>query len=95
MSPTEVLGFVREHRDPLLALALLVGFGGGMAGLGGPISARHGWAYGVHTRFLVAFALDGNAALPKEPPPTVPVPLRAEFAVDPALAGTGALVYGR
>lgn len=76
-------------------VALLVGYGGGMAGLGGPISARHGWAYGVHRRYLVAFALDGKASLPKEPPPTVPTPITADFTVDPALARAGAQAYGR
>ena len=31
-------------------VAILVGFGGGMAGLGGPLSAAHGWAYGRQRR---------------------------------------------
>ena len=50
-------------------LAILVGFGGGLAGLGGPLSASHGWAYGRQTRYLAAFALDGTATLPSQPPP--------------------------
>jgi quinohemoprotein ethanol dehydrogenase len=75
-------------------VALLVGWGGAMAGLGGPISSMHGWAYGVHTRLLVAFALDGKAALPKQPPPTFPAPLKAEFAVDATLVPAGAALFG-
>ena len=76
-------------------VAILVGWGGAMAGVGGPISAAHGWAYGVHKRFLVAFALDGKAALPVQPPPTFATPLKADFTVDPALAQSGAEVYAR
>jgi quinohemoprotein ethanol dehydrogenase len=75
-------------------VALLVGFGGGLAGLGGPLAAAHGWAYGRQTRYLVAFALDGAAALPTQPPPGAPSPLKAAFAVDPALADAGAAIYG-
>jgi quinohemoprotein ethanol dehydrogenase len=76
-------------------VAILVGFGGGMAGLGGPLSAAHGWAYGRQRRMLVAFALDGNATLPSQPPPAAVTPLRAAFAVDDTLANAGAAAYGR
>jgi quinohemoprotein ethanol dehydrogenase len=76
-------------------VAILVGFGGGMAGLGGPLSAAHGWAYGRQRRVLVAFALDGTATLPPQPPPAAATPLKAAFAVDDALANAGAAVYGR
>ena len=75
-------------------VALLVGWGGAMAGLGGPVQVAHGWAYGVHTRTLVAFSLDGSATLPSQPPPTVPTPIEADFDVDPALAAVGAQLYG-
>ncbi|MBM3806777.1 MAG: PQQ-dependent dehydrogenase, methanol/ethanol family [Acidimicrobiia bacterium] len=75
-------------------VALLVGWGGAMAGLGGPVSSMHGWAYGVHKRMLVALALDGKAALPAQPPPTFPAPLQAEFTVDPKLVQAGAALYG-
>ncbi len=75
-------------------VALLVGWGGAMAGLGGGASASYGWAYGTHTRMLVAFALDGAATLPVQPPPSVPEPVRADFAVDPALSAQGAAVFG-
>ena len=42
-------------------VALLVGWGGGASGLGGDTQVQNGWAYGVHTRRLVAFSLDGRA----------------------------------
>jgi quinohemoprotein ethanol dehydrogenase len=45
-------------------VALLVRFGGGLAGVGGPLAASHGWAYGRQRRYLVSFALDGAAMLP-------------------------------
>ncbi|MGH9222181.1 MAG: PQQ-dependent dehydrogenase, methanol/ethanol family, partial [Vicinamibacterales bacterium] len=76
-------------------VAILVGWGGAMAGVGGPISAAHGWSYGVHKRYLVAFALDGKAALPVQPPPAFATPVKADFTVDPALAQSGAEVYAR
>ena len=75
-------------------VAILVGFGGGMAGLGGPLSAAHGWAYGRQQRSLVAFALDGTATLPAQPPPGSPPPLKTAFAVDAAQATAGAAVFG-
>jgi quinohemoprotein ethanol dehydrogenase len=75
-------------------VALLVGWGGAMAGLGGPISSTHGWAYGVHKRFLVAFSLDGKATLPVQPPPTFATPLKADFTVDPKLVQAGAVLFG-
>ena len=76
-------------------VAILVGWGGAMAGLGGSLSAANGWAYGVHTRYLVAFSLDGKAALPVQPPPTFATPLKADFTVDPAQAQVGAELYAR
>jgi quinohemoprotein ethanol dehydrogenase len=75
-------------------VAILVGWGGALAGLGGPVSAVHGWAYGVHKRYLVAFALDGKATLPQQPPPTFATPLQADFKIDSALAAAGARLYG-
>jgi quinohemoprotein ethanol dehydrogenase len=76
-------------------VAILVGWGGAMAGVGGPISAMHGWAYGVHKRYLVAFSLDGKAALPVQPPPTFATPLKADFTVNPSLVQAGAVSYAR
>jgi quinohemoprotein ethanol dehydrogenase len=75
-------------------VALLVGYGGGMAGLGGPLSAAHGWAYGRQRRALVAFALDGTATLPAQPPPASATPLKANFPIDDTLANAGAAIYG-
>ena len=76
-------------------VAILVGWGGAMAGVGGQISAMQGWAYGVHKRYLVAFALDGTASLPAQPPPTFATPLKADFIVNPSLAQAGAASYAR
>jgi quinohemoprotein ethanol dehydrogenase len=75
-------------------VAILVGWGGALAGLGGPLSAAHGWAYGVHKRYLVAFALDGKAKLPPQPPPSFATPIKADFTADPALSQVGAMLYG-
>ena len=75
-------------------VALLVGWGGSMAALGGANGAALGWAYGVHTRRLVAFSLDGRMTLPPLPPPRVPVPIEAAFEVDTGLAQQGAAEYG-
>ena len=75
-------------------VALLVGWGGSMAGVGGAGSAALGWAYGAHTRRLVVFSLDGTAQLPPQPPPLVPTPLAApEFGVQAELARQGMLAY--
>ena len=75
-------------------VALLVGWGGAMAGVGGPSEAAHGWSYGAHPRRLIAFALDGRARLPASPPPRVPQPLAApHFEVDAGLAQEGAREY--
>ena len=75
-------------------VAILVGYGTAMAGMGGPLAASHGWAYGLQKRMLVAFALDGKATLPPQPPPAPAAPLSAEFAVDDKLAAIGAQLYG-
>jgi quinohemoprotein ethanol dehydrogenase len=76
-------------------VALLVGWGGVMAGVGGGGSAAlHGWAYGVHPRRLIAFSLEGRADLPASPAPVVPVPLAAqEFGVKAELVMRGRAQY--
>lgn len=75
-------------------VALLVGWGGAGAALGGPGLAAHGWAYGAQTRRLIAFSLEGKAALPPSSPPVVPTPIGAkDFPVDVAAADRGAVVY--
>jgi quinohemoprotein ethanol dehydrogenase len=70
-------------------VALLVGYGGGAAGKIGNRDPALGWAYGVHTRRLVAFALDSTTKLPEQPEPHSPKPLPASFDVDKNLAESG------
>ena len=75
-------------------LALLVGWGGSMAALGGPQAAEHGWSYGAQERRLVAFSLNGTAVLPRQPPPLVPQPLpSSDFIVNQDLAVEGGLEF--
>jgi quinohemoprotein ethanol dehydrogenase len=73
-------------------VALLVGWGG--VGARGAAAAALGWAYGVHTRRLVAFSLDGKQTLPPQPDKVIPVPIEADFEVDTAAAARGAQLYG-
>ena len=76
-------------------IALLVGWGGGVAGLGGDISAANGWAYGVHDRRLVTFSLDGETTLPQQPPAAEAQPIEMlQFEIDNAMADQGAYDYG-
>ncbi|MGE0440230.1 MAG: cytochrome c [Gemmatimonadales bacterium] len=54
-----------------------------------------GWAYGVHTRRLVVFALDGTVSLPPQPPPGLPQPLvDSSFRVVDSLADRGGEIFG-
>ena len=77
-------------------VALLVGFGGGFSALGGPDAADLGWSYRRQTRRLIAFALDGNAVVPAQPPPLVPKPVGApDFTVDAELAAVGGQLFER
>ncbi len=72
-------------------VALLVGWGGGFAGT---TDAGLGWAYGVQTRRLIAFSLEGRAVVPAQPPPRFAEPLTPpDFVVDPAQAKSGGLVF--
>ncbi|MDJ0905774.1 MAG: PQQ-dependent dehydrogenase, methanol/ethanol family [Woeseiaceae bacterium] len=76
-------------------IAVLVGWGGGAAGLGGDISTANGWAYGVHDRRLVAFSLDGETTLPAQPPAAEAQPIEMlQFEIDAAMADQGAYEYG-
>jgi quinohemoprotein ethanol dehydrogenase len=71
-------------------LALLVGWGGSMAALGGQGSANLGWSYGAQERRLVAFSLDGSTVLPRQAPPLIPQPLASsDFVVNDTLAEQG------
>ena len=77
-------------------VALLVGYGGGYTMGFTPGLPDEGWAYGVHTRRLVAFALDGEMSLPVQPAPYVPQPLvAADFPIDEDQATHGARLFGR
>jgi len=82
-------------------VSILVGWGGGSAGLGSlfstdKYSARHlGWDYGKHMRRLVTFSLEGTADMPALPPPHFAKPIEApDFEIDPALAAQGAVEFG-
>jgi quinohemoprotein ethanol dehydrogenase len=77
-------------------VALLVGYGGGYTmGLERGVLPDEGWAYGVHTRRLVAFALDGDVSLPPQPPPRMAEPLvDSSFGVVDSLAALGQGTYG-
>jgi quinohemoprotein ethanol dehydrogenase len=76
-------------------VSLLVGYGGGYTMGFTPGLPDEGWAYGVHTRRLVTFALDGDTPLPAQPPPYIPEPLVVpDFDVDEALVRRGARLYG-
>jgi quinohemoprotein ethanol dehydrogenase len=72
-------------------LALLVGWGGGAAGLAQPV----GWNYGAQTRRLVAFSLQGTASLPPQAPRGAMTPMAAPaFEVDSDLAAAGEGLFG-
>lgn len=77
-------------------VSILVGWGGGAVGIGGEAVARHGWAYGVHPRRLITFALHGATELPASPPPYVPKPITLpDFDIDLDAAQRGAEEYDR
>jgi quinohemoprotein ethanol dehydrogenase len=75
-------------------VAVLVGWGAVMAGMGGASAAAHGWAYGAQTRRLIAFSLEGSATVPPQPPPVVPTPLASpEFGVNTTLANGASMLF--
>ncbi|MFT7653671.1 MAG: quinohemoprotein ethanol dehydrogenase [Limisphaerales bacterium] len=75
-------------------LSVLVGFGGGYAAGIQPGTTELGWAYGVHTRRLLTFALDGKVTPPAQPAPYLPEPIfEAGFELDEDLASLGATLY--
>lgn len=75
-------------------VSVLVGFGGGYASRITPGSEGLGWAYGVHERRLLTFALNGAVEPPAQPPPTDPEPIvEAGFAIDSTLADAGEQLY--
>ena len=71
-------------------IALPVGWGGGLAMLGGTMGAQHGWPYKAHPRRLLVFALEGSASLPETPPPMFVTPIDdPSFETDPAKVAAG------
>ena len=75
-------------------VSVLVGWGGIYAGVGGKDAYDMGWAYGVHTRRLITFSLDGKADMPDQPEPFFPQPIKTtNFDVDIEKATQGATLY--
>ncbi len=75
-------------------ISLLVGPGGALLsnfGGNGELGAEgYGWKYGLHTRRLITFALDGTAQVPKQPLPQVAQPIvDKNFKIDEEKASTG------
>ena len=76
-------------------IALLVGWGGGYAGIGGLDAYSYGWSYKTHPRRLIVFSLDGKGKLPQITPPHYPKPVDdPDFEVDETKASQGAIAYG-
>ncbi len=76
--------------DEKQLIALPVGWGSGMAMLGGSMGAQHGWTYGTHPRRLLVFALDGQATLAATPGPRFVKPVDdPAFEIDSVLAAVG------
>jgi quinohemoprotein ethanol dehydrogenase len=77
-------------------IAVLAAPPSGMSASLGAISARFGWDSRAHPRRLLAFALDGQGALPPTPAPSTPQPVDVpEFALNEGLVREGAIVYER
>lgn len=77
-------------------VALLVGWGGGWAGVRGADAAKLGWSYGTHMRRVVVFSLQGKVKLAPLPPPQPAVPIQASsFKVDAVLARKGEAIFGQ
>ena len=79
-------------------ISLLVGPGGTWATNFLPLPEggfeTHGWKYGVHTRRLITFAIDGEAVVPEQPAPAFAQPvIDKAFEVDEENAAQGAGVY--
>lgn len=84
--------------DGVQYIAVLVGPGGAFASNafgGGEVGFDlWGWKYGVHERRLIAFALDGKAKIPAQPPKAFAKPIvDKKFKVDEAKAAKGAGIY--
>jgi quinohemoprotein ethanol dehydrogenase len=77
-------------------IALLVGWGGGYAGIGGEDAYSYGWSYRTHPRRLIAFSLEGKANLPAVAPRHFPKPIDdPSFEIDETLVAQGTQEYGK
>ncbi|GAB5561690.1 MAG: hypothetical protein SynsKO_33370 [Synoicihabitans sp.] len=75
-------------------ISLLVGWGGGFAGMGHREAANLGWAYRAQTRRLITFSLEGNADMPPNAPPYFALPIDdPTFVIDEELAEIGRIKY--
>ena len=75
-------------------IAILVGWGGAVAALGGSLGAQHGWVYNQHPRRLLVFTLDGDAKLPATPPPSFVTPLLApDFELSSSKIEQGGVIF--
>ena len=75
-------------------ISLLVGFGGGYAGLDFD-AYKLGWAYRQQQRRLITFSLSGDAKMPDLPPRFYPKPIVDEsFVIDAEKAQFGGSLYG-
>ena len=69
-------------------IALLVGWGGSSSGDAG--GAPLGWSYGIHTRQLIAFSLEGTQEIPQQLPPYYPTPIdMPDFELERSLIDRG------
>ncbi len=77
-------------------ISLLVGWGGGAAGMGTNQDTSLGWKYGTHMRRLMTFSLKGAMSYPEIKPPELAEPLAMpKFEVDDLLAEQGAAEFVR
>ncbi|MCU0732164.1 MAG: c-type cytochrome, partial [Hyphomonas sp.] len=79
-------------------ISLLVGPGGALPsnfGGGGELGFEgFGWKYGLHTRRLITFAIDGKAVVPEQPAPQMAKPIfDKNFKIDEAKAASGGGTY--
>ncbi|MDA0348978.1 MAG: PQQ-dependent dehydrogenase, methanol/ethanol family [Verrucomicrobia bacterium] len=74
-------------------IALLVGWGGSSSGDAG--GASLGWSYGIHTRQLITFSLEGAGKIPRQPPPYYPTPIDLpDFEPEMSLIDRGRRLFG-
>lgn len=77
-------------------ISLLVGWGGGYAGLGAQKAADLGWAYKAQTRRLITFSLEGAKDMPKLTERIIPTPIDdPNMIINEDLVKVGANEYGQ